>query len=345
MTQQYLDACRAILREGTRKPNLTGVDTISAFAVPMRFDLRDGFPLLTTKAINWFNVVAEMLWFLSGNHKITFLRSLGIKFWDEWADADGNVPSAYGSFWRKFPVHGEEHVDPDDQGPFVRQGFNDQLGWIIETLKRDPMSRRLVLSAWAPRNAQASKLPPCHVMAVFNVQNLLPREGIFLVPDALDPKPHKQPTPEPHLCLHLTQRSCDMFLGVPYNIASYALLLSIVAKMTGLKPGIFAHTLVDAHFYCAKPDGSVLSAGTHKDAGGKDDPSLNHIPMIEEQLTRTPKPLPRLMISDHISMTTSLNDFDVGQPGNAYTTVDSILETFRLEGYDPHLPIKARVAI
>ncbi len=333
MTQQYLQAARTILETGTRKPNRTGVDTISAFAIPMRFDLREGFPLLTTKKISWWNIVAENLWFLSGDPHIGFLKKHKVKFWDAWSDEDGKVPSAYGNFWRHFPVH----ALPDFDGPLGAKAprknwFNDQIAWVLEQLCTNPMSRRMVVSAWAPGNAQTSALPPCHTMFALNVQNLR-REG-FSYADGIVSKVESEWT-DPHLCLHLTQRSCDTFLGVPYNIAGYAFITHVLAHLAGLKVGIFSHMLVDAHLYCAKPDGSMASGGTH---GQDDNKLLDHIPMITEQLTREPRQLPKLTISHKIK---TLDDPKI----LLEAPKDEILDVFKLEGYDPHPALKGAVAV
>ena len=149
--KQYLDLVREVLDRGTRKENRTGVDTISAFNINYSIDLNEGFPLLTTKEISWKNIVIENLWFLSGDLHIGLLKKHGCKFWDHWADEEGYVPSAYGNFWRKFPIHGE-------------QEYNDQVRYVLDTLKKNPNSRRMVITAWAPGNAQTSGLPPCHLM-------------------------------------------------------------------------------------------------------------------------------------------------------------------------------------
>lgn len=349
MTKQYLEAARTILNEGTRKPNRTGIDTISAFAVPMRFDLREGFPLLTTKKISWWHIVAENLWFLSGETHIGFLKKHRVKFWDAWADEDGFVPSAYGNFWRHFPVPvrmAEQQIEemeevyaaasgvaqPGDN--HLRVGFNDQIAWVVEQLRTNPMSRRLVVSAWAPGNAQTSKLPPCHAMFVLSTQNFN-RRGVLMGDGSYSTPTDGSPI-EPSLCLHLTQRSCDTFLGVPYNIAGYAFILSLLAHLAGLEPGIFSHMLVDAHFYCAKPDGTMGDG-----VGGDGKPfqaDQNHVPMIEEQLTREPRQLPRLTISDAIK---ELDDVKA----LLEAPKDEILDAFRLEGYDPHPAIKGAVAV
>ncbi len=338
--RQYLDAVREILDHGTRKESRTGVDTISTFNINYEINLADGFPLLTTKKINWKNIVVENLWFLSGEPGIELLKKHGCKFWNAWADEDGRVPSAYGNFWRRFPVHdaNEKYTVFDDDAVVSVFGWNDQIAWVIDELKRNPMSRRLVVSAWAPGNAQTSKLPPCHCLFVFNVQNLpIPCKdcGNTEVVNPRSPQPaalwgDRCPTcreglgTEPRLCLHLTQRSCDIALGVPYNIAGYALLLELFARFAGLKPGIFAHTLVDAHVYTSKPDGSMAE--------------YDHVPGLRQQLEREPRALPRLDISDQIR---SLDDINRLLP--LHTT--DVMSHFRLEGYDPHPAIKFKVAV
>ncbi len=292
--KQYLDTVREVLERGTRKENRTGVDTLSTFNINYEIDLAAGFPLLTTKKISWKNIVVENLWFLSGDTHIGLLKKHGCKFWDPWADDDGRVPSAYGNFWRHFPVH-------DEQG---RAAFADQVAWVLDQLRTNPMSRRMVVSAWAPGNAHASELPPCHAFWVINVQ--LDAGG------------------EPRVCLHLTQRSCDVALGVPYNIAGYAFLLSLFAHMSGIRPGILAHTLVDAHVYTAKADGTMAE--------------YDHVPGLKTQLEREPRPLPRLTIDPSIRELDdirSLLDADT----------DVLLEKFRLDGYEPHPFIDFKVAV
>lgn len=289
----YLDIVREVLATGTRKENRTGVDTISTFNINVEHDLAEGFPLLTTKAISWKNIVVENLWFLSGDPDIGLLRKHGCRFWDPWADAEGLVPSAYGNLWRHFPVHEEGRV-----------AFNDQIQWVLDELKRNPMSRRLVVSAWAPGNAQTSKLPPCHCMFVLNVQN--GEDGVA------------------RLNLHLTQRSNDVALGVPYNIAGYSLLLELFSHFAGLKPGTFAHTLIDAHIYTRKSDGSMAE--------------YDHVPGLEEQLQRDPRPLPRLGISSALQ---SLDDVEALLSEDTET----VLSYFRLQGYDPYPAIPFKVAV
>jgi thymidylate synthase len=291
--QQYLDVIRRVLDTGQRKNNRTGVDTLSTFNVNYQIDLREGFPLLTTKEISWKNIVVENLWFLSGDTRIDLLRKHGCKFWEPWADEDGLVPSAYGNFWRNYPVHTDGKAT-----------FNDQIRYVINELKQNPQSRRLVVSAWAPGNAQTSALPPCHAFWVMNVQQ-----------DA---------NGEPMLCLHLTQRSCDIALGLPYNIAGYAFLLELMGRFTGIKPGYFGHTLIDAHIYTAKADGSMAD--------------YDHIPGLKTQLARAPRALPRLEISDEIK---ALDDVTALLEADT----ESLLDTFRLHDYQPHPALQFKVAV
>ncbi|MXZ81931.1 MAG: thymidylate synthase [Gammaproteobacteria bacterium] len=288
--KQYLDAVRITLENGHRKPNRTGVDTLSTFNINYEIDLSLGFPLLTTKEISWKNIVIENLWFLSGQTGIDLLRKHGCRFWDPWADKDGKVPSAYGNFWRHFPL-------PDSR-------TNDQIAYVMDQLTANPTSRRMVVSAWAPGNAQTSALPPCHAFWVLNVQ--FDAEG------------------EPCLCLHLTQRSCDIALGVPYNIAGYSLLLELFSRFGNIRPGRFGHTLIDAHIYTSKADGSMAK--------------YDHVPGLKEQLSRKPRPLPKLHIDPSIR---SLQDIE---PLLELET-EEIMSLFVLEGYDPHPPIHFKVAV
>jgi len=289
--KQYLDLVTEVLERGTRKENRTGVDTISAFNLNYSIDMKNGFPLLTTKEISWKNIVVENLWFLSGDLHIGLLKKHGCKFWDHWADENGFVPSAYGNFWRKFPVHGEPP-------------YNDQVRYVLDTIKKNPNSRRMVISAWAPGNAQTSGLPPCHLLFIFNVQ--YGKDGI------------------PRLCVHLTQRSCDVALGVPYNIAGYSFLLHLFAHLTGIEPGTFGHTLVDAHIYTKKADGSMEE--------------YDHIPGLKEQLNRKTGELPNLVIDSSIK---TLDD--VMQLIDA--DIDTILSKFKLENYNPKPFIPFKVAV
>ena len=298
--RQYLDLVHSVLSKGTRKPNRTGVDTISTFNENYEIDLREGFPLLTTKEISWKNIVVENLWFLSGETHIGLLKKHNCKFWDPWADESGRVPSAYGNFWRHFPVH--ESLGKD--GAEAKAAFNDQVAWVLGEIRRNPMSRRLVVSAWAPGNAQTSKLPPCHLLFVFNVQ--LDARG------------------EPLLCLHLTQRSADVALGVPYNIAGYAFLLELFSRFTGIPAGLFGHTMIDAHIYTSKPDGSMAE--------------YDHVPGLKSQLERAPRALPRLKIDPAIRALEDLRPLlDAETP--------AVMKHFVLEGYEPHPAISFKVAV
>jgi thymidylate synthase len=336
--KQYLDAVREVLTTGTRKENRTDVDTISAFNLNYSIDLQRGFPLLTTKKIDWKNIVVEMLWFLSGQTHIGVLKKHGCKFWDAWADKEtGEVPSAYGSFWRKFPVH---TMRPDDSMKTLVENhersdlFNDQLAWVVNTLKRDPMSRRMVVSAWAPGNAQTSKLPPCHCQWIVNVQNYVPPcqacpyyNGSGIGPGrctTCNDTGLRHDLAYQRLCLHLTQRSADMALGVPYNIASYALLMHLLSRFSGIRVGTFGHALVDAHVYTSKPDGSMAE--------------YDHVPGLREQLQRAPRRSPWLRIDSSV---TSLDDV----PRLLELGTEELMKLFVLEGYDPHPAINFKVAV
>lgn len=350
--KQYLDLLQYVLQNGTRKENRTGVDTLSTFNYNYTIDLKNGFPLLTTKEISWKNIVVEMLWFLSGQTDISILKRHGCKFWDAWADPiTGKVPSAYGNFWRKFPTHRAiKQIIKDISGNILTEVdgqpeaiFNDQIKFVLNELKTNPMSRRMVVSAWDPGNAQTSKLPPCHSLFVLNVQN--EPDGDMCFPDnyggpsccckQLHQIYENPNNTEKHLgeCatykrlnLHLTQRSCDITLGVPYNIASYSLLIHIFSHLTGIPVGKFAHTLVDAHIYTKKPDGSMAE--------------YDHIPGALEQLSRDPRPLPTLEIDPSIK---SLEDIEALIHPDVPT--EQILEIFKLSGYNPHPSIKFKVAV
>lgn len=328
--KQYLEAVKHVLHNGTRKENRTGVDTLSCFNVNYSIDLNRGFPLMTTKFVSWKNIVIEMLWFLSGATDIKLLQRHGCKFWDAWADKDGKVPSAYGNFWRRFPVHRDTVVTQtivegtEYSLPLTQEvdktipAFNDQIRYVIDQLKTNPMSRRMVVTAWAPENAQTSALPPCHSVFMVNVRNV-ERE---MENDCGCGCEYTQF--EKEVCLHLTQRSADIALGVPYNIASYALLIHLLARFSGLKPGTFGHTMVDAHVYTKKPDGSMAE--------------YDHVPGLVHQLLREPLPLPELVISDDIKTledVESLLDKDT----------DTIMSKFVLNGYTYHPPIKFKVAV
>ena len=289
--KQYLDLVNEVLKRGTRKENRTGVDTISAFNINYSIDLNEGFPLLTTKEISWKNIVIENLWFLSGDLHIGLLKKHGCKFWDHWADDEGYVPSAYGNFWRKFPIHGSDE-------------YNDQVKYVLNTLKTNPNSRRMVISAWAPGNAQKSGLPPCHLLFIFNVQ--YDKDG------------------EPRLCVHLTQRSCDVALGVPYNIAGYSFLLHLFAHLSNMKVGTFGHTLVDAHIYTKKADGSMEE--------------YDHIPGLIEQTKRKIKSLPELVINPDIKSLEDVMDL-------LDKDTETIMSKFELKNDNPEPFIRFKVAV
>jgi len=278
--KQYLDLVKLVLSEGTRKPTRTGVDTISYFAAIYRVDLSKGFPLLTTKKMYWDSLLYEVLWYLSGEDHIRNLRKK-TKIWDAWADEDGNLDTAYGYYWRKFPS-----AQKDKNNNWVVREF-DQIQYIIDELKRNPYSRRLVVTAWEPGNATSSKLPPCHYTYVFNVN-------------------------DGKLNCHLTQRSGDVALGIPFNLAAYSILTQIIAQEVGLELGFFAHTIIDAHIY-------VADKGTSME-------KYDHRKGLIEQLKREPLPLPRLKIARK-----QINDL----------TSDD----FELVGYKSHEKIKFEVAV
>ncbi|MFQ5707056.1 MAG: thymidylate synthase [bacterium] len=267
----YLDLVERVLSKGSRKSNRTGVDTISSFAEFYRVDLTNGYPLLTTKKINFNAMLREVFWYLSGADHIRELQK-HTKIWDAWADAEGNLQTAYGRYWRRYPVPpkgvaGGAEVFVDENHPHVHREPDgslsfDQLGWAIDELKHNPNSRRIVITAWHPANAVVSKLPPCHFSWVLNVQG-----------DRLN--------------CHLTQRSADIAIGIPFNLACYALLTQAIAQEVGLKAGEFAHTLVDAHIY------------------------VNHIAGLKEQLQRQPLPLPRLKIASKPFSQLRFEDFEL----------------------------------
>lgn len=252
----YLDLVERVLRNGIRKSNRTGVDTLSCFAEQYTVDLREGFPLLTTKKVNFSAMLREVLWYLSGEDHIRNLRQ-HTKIWDAWADRDGNLDTAYGRYWRRFP---SARWNPATGTYDVEEV--DQIGKVIELLKTDPHSRRMVVTAWEPGNAFGSKLPPCHYSFVFNVT-------------------------EGRLNCHLTQRSGDIAIGIPFNLAAYSLLTHVLAREAGLQPGLFSHTIVDAHIY------------------------LNHVDGLHEQLARSPRPLPTVAIADKPIDTLAFEDFSL----------------------------------
>ena len=271
--KEYLDLINYVLENGEHKKNRTGTDTISCFAYFYRINLQEGYPLLTTKKIFFNSMLYELFWYLSGKEHIRDLRE-HTKIWDAWADEDGRLETAYGRFWRRFPVPekglpGENwgtrwiSTDPETGSPVF-----DQISYIIDTLKEirvnpeTPNLRRMIVSAWHPGNAAESRLPPCHYTFCFNVTGN-------------------------RLNCHLTQRSADIALGVPFNIACYSLLTILLAKETGYEPGEFAHTLVDAHIY------------------------VDHIEGLKEQLKRKPGKRPRLNIADKPLMEMTFGDIEL----------------------------------
>lgn len=235
--KQYLDLIRHILKDGHKKEDRTGTGTISTFGYQMRFDLSEGFPLLTTKKVHLKSIIHELLWFLAGDTNVKYLQENGVRIWNEWADENGDLGHIYGYQWRSWP---------DYEG-----GYIDQISEIVDMIKNNPDSRRIIVNAWNVGDIKNMNLPPCHAFFQFYV---------------CDGK----------LSLQLYQRSADCFLGVPFNIASYALLCMMVAQVCGLRPGEFIHTLGDAHIY------------------------LNHLEQVNTQLQRTPKKLPRMIINPEV---------------------------------------------
>ena len=263
--KQYLDLLQTVLKEGIHKEDRTGTGTTSIFGYQMRFNMDDGFPCLTTKKLHLKSIIYELLWFLRGDTNIAYLKEHGVSIWDEWADANGDLGHIYGYQWRSWP---------DYNG-----GFIDHISEAIKTIKENPDSRRIIVSAWNVADLDKMNLPPCHAFFQFYVAN-------------------------GRLSLQLYQRSADIFLGVPFNIASYALLLHMVAQVTGLKAGDFVHTLGDAHIYS------------------------NHIEQVKLQLSREPRPLPRLKMNPDVK---DIFDFQY--------------EDFELIDYNPHPHIKGAVAV
>ena len=263
--RQYLELLQRIRTEGVRKNDRTGTGTISVFGHQMRFNLEEGFPLVTTKKLHLKSIIYELLWFLRGDTNVKYLQDNGVRIWNEWADADGNLGPVYGHQWRSWR---------DYDG-----GCIDQISEAVETIKHNPDSRRIVVTAWNPADVKDMALPPCHMFFQFYVA-------------------------DGRLSLQMYQRSADTFLGVPFNIASYALLLMMVAQVTGLRAGDFVHTIGDAHIY------------------------LNHLEQVDLQLSRTPRPLPTMVLNPDVR---SIFDFKY--------------EDFRLEGYDPWPHIKGVVSV
>ena len=258
--QQYLNLLNRILTEGTQKGDRTGTGTLSIFGHQMRFDLRDGFPLLTTKKLHLKSIIYELLWFLRGDTNVRYLQEHGVRIWNEWADENGELGPVYGHQWRSWPDY--------------KGGTIDQIKNVVEMIKHNPDSRRMLVTAWNPAEVEDMALPPCHCFFQFYVA-------------------------DGRLSLQLYQRSADSFLGVPFNIASYALLLQMIAQVTGLEAGEFIHTTGDTHLY------------------------LNHLEQAKLQLTREPRPLPKMKINPDVK---DIFDFKY--------------EDFELIGYDPlpHIP-------
>ena len=258
--QQYLNLLNRILTEGTQKGDRTGTGTLSIFGHQMRFDLRDGFPLLTTKRLHLKSIIYELLWFLRGDTNVHYLQEHGVRIWNEWADENGELGPVYGHQWRSWPDY--------------KGGTIDQIKNVVDMIKHNPDSRRMLVTAWNPAEVEDMALPPCHCLFQFYVA-------------------------EGRLSLQLYQRSADSFLGVPFNIASYALLLQMIAQVTGLEAGEFIHTTGDTHLY------------------------LNHLEQAKLQLTREPRPLPKMKINPDVK---DIFDFKY--------------EDFELIGYDPlpHIP-------
>ncbi|WP_115375516.1 thymidylate synthase [Adhaeribacter pallidiroseus] len=263
--QQYLHLLEHIINKGTFKEDRTGTGTRSVFGYQMRFNLADGFPLVTTKKVHLKSIIHELLWFLKGETNIQYLKENGVSIWDEWADENGNLGPVYGSQWRSWPTPDGGHID--------------QITQVIQQIKANPDSRRLIVSAWNVAEINKMKLPPCHAFFQFYVAN-------------------------GKLSCQLYQRSADVFLGVPFNIASYALLTLMVAQVCRLEPGEFIWTGGDTHLY------------------------TNHLEQAQLQLSREPRPLPRMLLNPEV---TSIFDFTYND--------------FKLESYNPHPAIKAPVAV
>lgn len=263
--KQYLNLLNRILTEGTMKTDRTGTGTISVFGHQMRFNMEDGFPLLTTKKLHLKSIIHELIWFLQGDTNVKYLQENGVRIWNEWADENGDLGPVYGHQWRSWP---------DYDG-----GTIDQIQNVVDLIRHHPDSRRMIVSAWNVAEVKDMALPPCHTLFQFYVAN-------------------------GKLSLQLYQRSADTFLGVPFNIASYALLLQMMAQVTGLKVGEFIHTTGDTHLY------------------------LNHIEQAKLQLTREPRPLPKMLLNPDVKDIFSFK-----------------YEDFQLEGYDPWPHIKAEVSV
>lgn len=263
--KQYLELLSHIRDNGIRKDDRTGTGTISTFGYQMRFNLEEGFPLVTTKKVHLKSIIHELLWFLKGDTNVRYLQENGVRIWNEWADPDGSLGHIYGFQWRSWPDY--------------KGGSIDQIQRAVEDIKHNPDSRRIIVSSWNVADLDNMNLPPCHAFFQFYVA-------------------------DGRLSCQLYQRSGDSFLGVPFNIASYALLTMMMAQVCGLRPGDFIHTLGDAHIY------------------------TNHLNQVDEQLSRTPRSLPRMIINPEVK---SIFDFKY--------------DDFHLEGYDPWPAIKGEVSV
>jgi thymidylate synthase (EC 2.1.1.45) len=359
--EQYHKLVENVLEQANYRPNRTGVDTLSTFSQSYTIDLQEGFPLLTTKDLSgfrWRSLIYELLWYFSGEEHIRNLRE-ETSIWDAWADDEGNLPTAYGRFWRRYPIPDdadlldgewwptntdewiktaadEKEVDEDEIRDKVSRWINDegdrrtfdQISYVIDTLNgkhpyRSLNSRRLVVSAWHPANASVSRLPPCHFSWVLNVQ-------------------------DGKLNTHLTQRSGDTALGIPFNIAAYALITKIIARQTDLEPGEFSHTIVDSHIYCGKGERGdwygenmerlrkhVRDAETGEDYlevrdwiqenAPKQEKNYDHVPGLLKQISRDPRGRPSIELPHK-----SIDELEYGD--------------FEMKGYDPHPGIKFSVA-
>lgn len=244
--KQYLDLLKHVYTTGVDKTDRTGTGTRSVFGYQMRFNLQEGFPIITTKKLHLRSIIHELIWFLKGETNIKYLKDNGVSIWDEWADENGNLGPVYGSQWRSWPTPDGRHID--------------QITQVINQLKNSPDSRRIIVSAWNVAEIENMALPPCHAFFQFNVAPVQPEKGIL----------------KPQLSCQLYQRSADIFLGVPFNIASYALLTMMVAQVCDMEAGEFIHTFGDAHIYS------------------------NHFEQTELQLSREPKPLPTMKINPEV---------------------------------------------
>lgn len=312
--KQYLEMMRHIRDNGIRKSDRTGTGTLSVFGYQMRFNLQEGFPLLTTKKLFTKAIIYELLWILRGDTNIKYLVDNGVHIWDEWADADGNLGPVYGKQWRSWRGAGESYTDSDNLNSTV---VIDQIANVIHSLRTNPDSRRLMISAWNPADIESMKLPPCHVLFQFYTREMTvsqrdawarERLGKATILEQSDEVRHlaldRLNVPRRYLDCQLYQRSCDTFLGVPFNIASYAMITHMIAQVVGMLPGEFIWTGGDVHLY------------------------LNHLEQVDLQLSREPRPAPQLHLNAEVE---NIDDF-------AYAD-------FGFSGYDPHPAIAAPVAV